>query len=133
MVYGKFFRKPFSKTRVRLPLDSFHSHSVSALSLSHCLLSSLHCPEPSSHPQPPLAIPSRPQHPGLISAPFLSFSACFLSRPARAQPTRAKPSHPIVHCLTDRPSHRSHCRTARALHRSASPKVTPTVAQLDLI
>ena len=34
MVYWKFFRKPFSKTRVRLPLDSFHSHSVSALFFS---------------------------------------------------------------------------------------------------
>uniref|UniRef100_A0A2N9FZ18 Uncharacterized protein n=1 Tax=Fagus sylvatica TaxID=28930 RepID=A0A2N9FZ18_FAGSY len=36
MVYGKFFRKPFSKTRVRLPLDSA-SHPAppsSSLSLS---------------------------------------------------------------------------------------------------
>ena len=79
-----------------------------------------------SHPQPPPAIPSRPHHPGLISAPFLSFSTRYLSRPAN-------PSHPVIHYLTDRPSHRSHRRTARALHQSASPKVTPTVAQLDLI
>ena len=115
-VYGKFFRKAFFTRLISLSL------SLCSLSLSHCLLSSLHCPEPLSHPQPPPAIPSHPQHLGLISAPFLSFSTRFLSRPALAQPTRARPSHPVVHRLTDRPSHQSHRRTARALHRSASPK-----------
>ena len=92
MVYEIFFRKPFSKTRVRLPLDSFHSHLVFAVSLFltvyslsslSALFSSL-----SWATKPPLTILSRPQHPGLISASFFSFSAHFLSRPAHAQPTR---------------------------------------------
>uniref|UniRef100_A0A2N9ECL0 Uncharacterized protein n=1 Tax=Fagus sylvatica TaxID=28930 RepID=A0A2N9ECL0_FAGSY len=71
MVYGKFFRKPFSKTRPP-------SSTQSLLSLFLTVLSSLHCPEPPSHPQHPE--PPR-----------------FLSRPARSQPT---PSH-LAFSLTD--------------------------------
>ena len=90
MVYGKFFRKPFSKTRVRLPLDSFHSHSVSALSLSHCLLYSFHGPEPPpatpSHPEPP---PS--PRPNLCSLSFFLYSLSL--SPSQPEPPRRPLSH----------------------------------------
>jgi hypothetical protein len=109
MVYGKFFRKPFSKTHVRLPLDSFHSHSVSALSISHYLLSSLHCPEPPSHPQPSRAAPNTPAK-SLLPF-FLSLLAFSLAQlvPSQPEPDQATPSSTVS---------------------LIAPRTDPTVAQL---
>ena len=77
-VYGKFFRKPFSKITHASPrvLDHFHSsHSQSLLSLSlNCLLSFSLSQATPSHAS------------SLLS---FSLSARFLSHPNRAQPARA--------------------------------------------
>jgi hypothetical protein len=80
-VYGKFFRKPFSKITRASPSSprpfSLLSFLVSALSLSHCLLSfSLSRATPSRSP------------PATRLFSF-SLSARFLFRPNRAQPARA--------------------------------------------
>ena len=104
MVYGNFFRKPFSKTRVRLPLESW----LSLCSLSFSLCSLLFTV--SSH----WATLSHPQHPE---------PPRFLSRPARSQPT---PSH-LTFSLTDlsartkatiAPSHRSHSKGLPSIRRT---------------
>ena len=127
-VYGKFSVNHFPKYASYLSRLILLSLSLCSLSFSlSALFSSL-----SRATEPPPAIPSHPQHPGLISTPFLSFSARFLSRlanPSQTKPPRRPPSHQS----TLAPIPPSHGRTTHALHRSASPKVTPTVAQLDLI
>ena len=108
-VYGNFFRKPFSKTRMRLPRPFHSSHSVSALSLSHCLLSS-HSPNLShpSHlqpPEPPTATPCLALHP--LSHP--------VSRTPPEPPQPEPPSAPLglSLALADRRSPRCH-RSARS-------------------
>uniref|UniRef100_A0A2N9GX90 Uncharacterized protein n=1 Tax=Fagus sylvatica TaxID=28930 RepID=A0A2N9GX90_FAGSY len=96
MVYGKFFRKPFSKTRVRLPLDSFHSHSVSALSLSHCLLSFFAVPSHRATPSRPLLAQNPPPRADLALAPDLEISPSLIWRSQAV--THLEPvslSHPI--------------------------------------
>ena len=120
-VYGNFFRKPFSKTRVRLPRPFHSSHSVSALSLSHYLLSS-HSPNLShpSHPQqPPTATPCLALHP--LSHP--------VSRTPPESPQPEPPSTPfgLYLALADRRSPRCPpiCR------RSDRTRVTPTRATLS--
>ena len=112
-VYGKFFRKPFSKITQASPSSPQHFTplilSLCSLSLSHCLLSL----------NKTRATPSRsPPATRLFSALFLS-SARFLSHPTRAQPARAP--IPLSLRRSDPTVELSH----RSLHRSATPMVNP--------
>ena len=95
-VYGKFFRKPFSKTRVRLPrvLDHFTPLILSlcslSLSLSHCLLSFSLSRATPSH---------TPLHCSL-SLSLLAFSLA-----------QIVPSQPELARAAIAESHQSHCRS----------------------
>jgi hypothetical protein len=91
MVYGKFFRKPFSKTRVRLPLES--RLSLCSLSFSLCFLLFT---VPSHR-----ATPSTPSH--------LAFSLAQLI-PSQPRATSLSLS-PISLLAPKPPSHQSHRHT----------------------
>jgi hypothetical protein len=99
MVYGKIFRKPFSKTREGA-LDRPISR-ISSLS-SHSLLSALFLTVP-SHPQPPRQPPPAPR--------ATSFSLSPSSCPANPEPPRFL-------------SHRSLCSHRRHRHRHTEATVT---------
>ena len=95
-VYGKFFRKPFSKTRVRLPrvLDHFTPLILSLCSLSLSLsLSALF-----------LIVPSHPQ-PHASSLLFFSLSLLAFSL------AQIVPSQPELARAAIAESHQSHCRS----------------------
>jgi hypothetical protein len=98
-VYGKYFRKPFSKTKTR-ELDHYTYASLLSLSslctFSLSALCSLHFLTVTSHPEPP---------PCLQLIVEFSLSARFLSLPTRAQP--AEPTEPPP-CLQPVPSQPSH-------------------------
>jgi hypothetical protein len=98
MVYGKFFRKPFSKTRVRLPLES--RLSLCSLSFSLC---SLLFTVPSHR-----ATPSTPSH--------LAFSLAQLV-PSQPQATSLSLS-PISLLAPKPPSHRSHSKGPPSIRRT---------------
>ena len=93
MVYGKFFYKPFSKTRVRLPLES--RLSLCSLSFSLCFLLFI----VPNHPQPPLA----PQATSLSLSPS--------SFPANPEPPRFLSHRSLC-------SHRSHSKRPPSIRRT---------------
>jgi hypothetical protein len=80
-VYGKIFRKPFSKTRVRLPraLDHF-THLILSLCSFSLSLSALFLTVP-SHPQP-----VTPSHTPLLCSLSLSLLAFSLAQLVPSQP-----------------------------------------------
>ena len=98
MVYGKFFRKPFSKTRVRLPLES----RLSLCSLSFSLCSLLFTVQ--SH----RATPSTPSH--------LAFS---LAQLVPSQPRATSLSLSPISLLAPKPpSYRSHNKGPPSIRRT---------------
>ena len=114
MVYGKFFRKPFSKTRVRLPLKS--RLSLCALSFSLCSLL--------------FTVPSHratPSHPNTLS--HLAFS---LTQLVPSQPWATSLSLSPISLLAPKPpSHRRIVAPKPPSHWSHS-KGPPSIRRTDL-
>uniref|UniRef100_A0A2N9GYR2 Uncharacterized protein n=1 Tax=Fagus sylvatica TaxID=28930 RepID=A0A2N9GYR2_FAGSY len=114
MVYGKIFRKPFSKTREGALIDPFHAFLLSLFSLS-ALCSLSHRPEPppatppATQSHPPRATPSTPSHlafslaqlmPSQPRATSLSLSPISLLAPKPPPPSPSHRSH-LAFSLTD--------------------------------
>ena len=140
MVYGKIFRKPFSKTREGALIDPFYAFLLSLFSLS-ALCSLSHRPEPP--PAIPPATQSHPQHPEPPPAPratSLSLSPISLLAPKPPSPSPSHRSH-LAFSLTDLsarteatvtvtpkpPSLRSHLKGLPSIHAPISG------SNLDLI
>ena len=102
-VYGKNFRKPFSKTRVEL-FDHFTSRSLFSLSALCSLLSALCRPEP-----PPATPPGTPSH-ACRSLLYFSLSAQEESRTGNrwAEPPRCTDPTAAPIAPSHQPPHRSH-------------------------